>query len=697
MIGAFCVYILIQIIGYISWPLIAAALPSAPDRGLGISKAFGLTVVTLIVWMLVRHGPLTFSAFTGVFAILIISASSLSLLKSSKDNLRQILKSHGKLVEILFLGSYLFFLLIRAWNPEIFWGEKPMDSSFLNYFVRIENFPPKDPWAAGNPLHYYYFGYIMWGLVHKFTSLPTGIGYNISFAASASIYVTALFSITYWIIGNTRYAILSTLMIACMSNIDLIWLILGEGKPLTFDTFWASSRTMRSPAFNEYPIWAFIFGDLHAHLMALPVVVTSLCLGVQLTKNGAPLVTPIIAGIFLGSLFGINAWDIFSLAWIGVFLLFITRRPITQLFRDGAIFLVLFIATKQLISLDVSPGLEINWGWVYPNEYSYPSEIFRHFGLFLIPIWIGIFSFVLLSFRPQEWVKATIFFPLLIAPMFITNAHPKAWGTALPALLTASLALSGALHKNIKERLSFAFIFYAIGATAIVALEHVFIMDRMNTIFKLYYGVWLSLGLSAGCMISILFDAMSLRSASSFIRWGGRSFIAAMLIIGFFGTGISIAIMSSFQRIDGPRPTLDGTAFLPRKDGDESALMAWMNQNISGTPVIAEAHGNSYGEYTRISMHTGLPTILGWGYHVTQRGTTSEEVDERKEDLIQIYTSLSAEVARSILAKYGASYVVVGNVERRAYAQNALEKFKLNPSMFEEVFSSGEVKLFKVL
>ena len=38
----------------------------------------------------------------------------------------------GAATEALFWGVFVFFLVVRAFNPEIFWGEKPMDFSFLN-------------------------------------------------------------------------------------------------------------------------------------------------------------------------------------------------------------------------------------------------------------------------------------------------------------------------------------------------------------------------------------------------------------------------------------------------------------------------------------------------------------------------------------------------------------------------------------
>ena len=40
-------------------------------------------------------------------------------------------------------------------------ARKPMDFSFLNSFLGALNWPPGEPWMAGMPLHYYYFGEVL--------------------------------------------------------------------------------------------------------------------------------------------------------------------------------------------------------------------------------------------------------------------------------------------------------------------------------------------------------------------------------------------------------------------------------------------------------------------------------------------------------------------------------------------------------
>ena len=46
-------------------------------------------------------------------------------------------------------------------------------------------------------------------------------------------------------------------------------------------------------------------------------------------------------------------------------------------------------------------------------------------------------------------------------------------------------------------------------------------------------------------------------------------------------------------RVASPRPTLDGTAYLAGRDPQEAAALEWLDAEVAGTPVIAEAWGDS--------------------------------------------------------------------------------------------------------
>jgi streptogramin lyase len=122
-----------------------------------------------------------------------------------------------------------------------------------------------------------------------------------------------------------------------------------------------------------------------------------------------------------------------------------------------------------------------------------------------------------------------------------------------------------------------------------------------------------------------------------------------------------------------------------------------MRRAIRGTPVILEAQGASYQDFSRISMLTGLPTVLGWEHHVKQRGNPPEEVDARREAVSLIYSSNAAAPAENLLRRYHVGYVYVGWLERQTYPKQGLRKFDTEKGLFEVAYENREAKLYRVV
>ena len=74
-------------------------------------------------------------------------------------------------VGALFWGAFGVFVLVRAGNPAVFWGEKPMDFAFLNTLTRATSLPPPEPWFAGSILHYTWFGHFVAAALGKLCGL----------------------------------------------------------------------------------------------------------------------------------------------------------------------------------------------------------------------------------------------------------------------------------------------------------------------------------------------------------------------------------------------------------------------------------------------------------------------------------------------------------------------------------------------
>ena len=101
----------------------------------------------------------------------------------------------------------------------------------------------------------------------------------------------------------------------------------------------------------------------------------------------------------------------------------------------------------------------------------------------------------------------------------------------------------------------------------------------------------------------------------------------------------------------------------------------WLQDNVSGTPVVLEGHGTQYCWNTRISQYTGLPTVLGWPWHQQQQRGDGEIVRRRAQDVATIYDSPSHDRALELLEQYRVSYIVVGALERGYYDSRGIAKF----------------------
>ena len=141
-------------------------------------------------------------------------------------------------------------------------------------------------------------------------------------------------------------------------------------------------------------------------------------------------------------------------------------------------------------------------------------------------------------------------------------------------------------------------------------------------------------------------------------------------------------------------PTLDGIAHLEEAYPEDLAAIRWLRANVEGAPVVLEATGGSYTYYGRISVHTGLPTLLGWGGHELQWRGNYEEPGKREPDIEALYTSPDQGVTSSLLDKYDISYVYVGGLERRTYGitQPVLNKFD---SLMDVVYQQGDVVIYQ--
>jgi uncharacterized membrane protein len=170
--------------------------------------------------------------------------------------------------------------------------------------------------------------------------------------------------------------------------------------------------------------------------------------------------------------------------------------------------------------------------------------------------------------------------------------------------------------------------------------------------------------------------------------------VVALAFSCFVGGMLNVKAVIQMKRVPVRYFTLDGAAYLYDVDRDDYELIKWLNQKVPGTPTILEAQGDSYRHYTRIAMHTGIPTVLGWEYHVLQRGLPYEALMERKAAIREIYAGYDLDTTRNLLERMHVDLIVVSSAERELYSVGDIEKFDRHPELFIPVVSFGQARLY---
>ncbi|MDY6867255.1 MAG: DUF2298 domain-containing protein [Chloroflexota bacterium] len=138
--------------------------------------------------------------------------------------------------------------------------------------------------------------------------------------------------------------------------------------------------------------------------------------------------------------------------------------------------------------------------------------------------------------------------------------------------------------------------------------------------------------------------------------------------------------------------TLDGGSYYRQRYPDLMAAVEWLYTVEPGVLVEAVGpEGGDYSLYGRVSMLTGLPTVLGWRYHESQWRGGEDEIGSRAEDIAILYESLDWETAQRLIDKYNIEYIYIGDLEASTYDLQ-VEKFH---QYLEIVFQEGNVHIFQ--
>lgn len=737
------------LLGWAAFPLAFVALGGLPDRGYALSRTLGLLSVSWLSWLAASTGLLPFTRWTIVLALFVLLALSAALALWRHHQIAAFFKARmGYVVSVELLGAGLFLLMIgiRLGNPDVWdviWGgEKPMDLSFFTAVMRSTTFPPYDPWLAGGTINYYYYGYVLVGVVAKlFGTLPS-VAYNLALPLLFSMTGLGVFSLAWNLVtaagrdvtiaplappeqpaagilrtvaGEFRspaavaglIAVALALLLGNLAHIRTIGtafyrtgassldalpgigplartldggikMLGGEPSPMyTGDWFWNASRAIAAAPgevqpITEFPFFTFLYGDLHAHMIAMPLQMLALgwAIGLALAANGrgrtangrrigegneggmAWVVSLLVGGVAIGALRPTNTWDWPTYLLLGALATgyyFMRAEGVTVRTVGRAALAVAGLAAVSTLAFwpfaaryGSAYGSLSLWGGSYTGLVDY-LLIFGLF-LFLAVGWLVVEYDAWRRWAREGWppggFRQMMILAAVLALSLVALALMRGYRAGLigaPILVVAGL-LSARPGLAAGRRVVAALIAAAVGLTLLV---EVVVLDgdigRMNTVFKFYLQAWLMLSIAGGAAAVWTWEAIKRREAAATLpaddaarpkpglllstAWllalGALLFVAALYPLT--ATPAKWAIRMNKEA---PR-TLDGSAFLPWveygdtdyagrgitiRPGDDVAAIEWLQRNVDGSPVIMEAFGGN--PYRSIAARVAMYTGL---------------------------------------------------------------------------------------
>ncbi len=689
-----------QALGIAALPICYVFFRGLPDRGLGFSKIAGLLLLGYVSWLFEVLQFVDFNQAGLVGFLVLLAAGAGWLVRNDWPELRTFLASKRRLLlgyEAIFLTGFLFMVSFRGFNPEIAGTEKPMDFALINGILRSAQFPPKDPWLAGFSISYYYFGYYLSAVMIKLSGVIPAAGFNLALASVFGLTALGVAALLYNLTGRLRFGLLGAFLTLLASNPDGFLRVVRYGTlaPPDHWWWWPSSRVVHTgcgqECIDEFPQFSFMLGDLHPHVMALPLAVLVLGVALALLERPEPLrwarsdwlalgFVPVAAG----ALGFTNTWDL--PAYLGLVLLAVLAR---QLLPPVA-------GSRTRRSSGAGPVPDRAWRfwqvplWIAVASIAAYLPFYAGFssqagGIRLEPAhttpaeFLGMWGFAfalalaLLAAMVRLPLKEAAVLAFLAA---VVGAGTRKWLLAI--LLALAAAALWHVYARMRERKwepepAFALGLSAAGLGLIALCEVVFLKDtfnnRMNTVFKFYYEAWLLLAIAGAYGVAQI--SQRLRTPSLHYAWAGG--------VGLLCAAASFYPVASFYTKANEFKsawTLDGSAFMKTIAPGDLEAINWLNREVKTDAVVAEATGDEYSQFGRFSTYTGVPTILGWAGHELQWRGVWKEQPKRIGDLTALYTSPDENAVKTLLQQYDVSYVVVGGLERQKYGNRDYSVFQ---------------------
>lgn len=623
-------------------PLALRLVPSS-GGGWGVALLLAWAVIGWVPWALSALWLVPFEA--GAF-------SGLLLLVVLRLKLPPAPPVSGRELGLTLAGVLLLFWLGLAQRlalADLRGLEKFTDMGLLAAAARTDWMPPQDAWFAGETVNYYYVGQAMSAAWGHIAGASHDQAYQIAMALLFALTGVGVWQVTFGLAAGFGRRIAGVLAAAAAvltlygGNFhSVLYTLFRDWMPAGNAAFYHPDSTRfigydpptADKGFTEFPAYAFAVGDLHAHVIATPVVLLGLLIVLAILDRGLRRLAPDLLqcaalGWVLGLCAAINSWDVAVLGLI-------------------AVIVALMLAVQPVPS--AGPRLD--------GLGAAAIVVLAAFVLTAAPF-LGHFTPFASGIEPAP--AQTPLWQLLVL-----------YGHAIPVLILFALALirlpEARMQVGVGLMLAAALMLIALPEAVIARDIYDLEFARANTMFKLTFRAQTLLVIGA---LAALAPAIARGGA-----WFAASLGAAVPLVGLLAYAPHVFAPPSVIR------NLDGLGFL----GPERGLVTAANAlPLAPDEAMIEASGAAFGETGRVAAMTGQPVVMGWAGHEWLWRGDGAAANGRAESVRVFYTTESTEERCAVIARFNIRYAVVGRVEQQTYPDLTTEAITaLGPSVHSD-------------
>lgn len=630
---------------------------SWPDQGYALSRLAGPLLVGALSWEISAAGgwPLNVPGALVALALLALAAGvTWWLIPQPLPPARTLIR-----IDVMTALAFVAFAVVRSWSPSISGTERPMDHALLAAMIAQQTAVPVDPWLSGHVVNYHVAGYAWWAPLAILVQQPPWVSYNLVMATLPAQLLAGAWSIGQRL--HARWAWLAATALVVAGPWTALVLMIREGRlPMGVEPTRVLPDTI-----NEFPFFSLIWGDLHGHVLAMPLLVLLVGVLVRLeeaTREPAmrARVVPLVA---LAAAVGTacvltSSWDLAPVVIAGgwVVAMVLTRTPSLAPTAGAAGLVVALVLAWPTLQTFRPPAVAFGWEW----HASPLGPFVLVLGTWLLPVaLVAVAGRWTITWTAACAAAATI---MALAPGFRVRA--------LLALLAFGIwRRRAALGTTATALLLSAFALLLLAESIWVDDIYGWDLRRLNTVFKSHLHAIVLLSLALPAMTHLLW-----REPRRRVRVTLR---AALIVLVASAVTASAGVLAARWRDREPTRSLNGLAAMQRHWPGDAAAVRYLWQQAAPDDVVLEASGTSYSYASRISFMTGQPTLLGWEGHerLWRRGADWDATIDRREADVEALYGGPVDGLAARLASSGVRYIVVGAVERRRYPHLTPERF----------------------